>query len=200
MMITIPQLKFSFMKKIIKLSCTFLLISFLSCNNNETANSTNDAESTTTTGLTGQSGVVDDESQKDVVKVASGSADHTTLVAAVKQAQLVDALTNAGPFTVFAPTNAAFEKLPKETLDNLMKDANREQLQDILQYHVYLGILNEGLLIDGYTYNQVNGGNISITNKDGKIVVNNAANIITTIPASNGVIHVIDAVLLPPAK
>ena len=188
------------MKKIIKLSCLFLLVSFLSCNN-ETSNTNTDSETTTTTtGLSGQSGVVDDESQKDVVKVAAGSADHTTLVAAIKQAQLVDALSNAGPFTVFAPTNAAFEKVPKETLDNLMKDANREQLQDILQYHVYLGILNENLLIDGYTYNQVNGGNVSITNKDGKIVVNNTANIIATIPASNGVIHVIDAVLLPPAQ
>ena len=188
------------MKKVLNLACALLLVSMFSCNN-ETANSeettTNTSETTTTVG---QSGVTDDESQKDVVKVAAGSADHTTLVAAIKQAQLVDALSNAGPFTVFAPTNAAFEKVPKETLDNLMKDENREQLQDILQYHVYLGILNEGLLIDGQTYNQVNGGNITISNKDGKKVVNNVANIITSIPASNGIIHVIDAVLLPPSK
>ena len=186
------------MKKVLNLACTLLLVSFFSCNN-ETKTTTTE-ESTTTGTTVGQSAVADDESQKDVVKVAAGSADHTTLVAAIKQAQLVDALSNAGPFTVFAPTNAAFDKLPKETLDNLMKDENREQLQDILQYHVYLGILNEGLLIDGYTYNQVNGGNIFITNKDGKVVVNNAANIVTSIPASNGVIHVIDAVLLPPTK
>ena len=187
------------MKKVLNLAFTILLVSFISCNN-ETKTSTSE-ESTTTTGSTvGQSAVADDESQKDVVKVAAGSADHTTLVAAIKQAQLVDALSNAGPFTVFAPTNAAFDKLPKETLDNLMKDENREQLQDILQYHVYLGILNEGLLIDGQTYNQVNGGNITISNKDGKKVVNNVANIITSIPASNGIIHVIDAVLLPPTN
>src|SRR5690606_7688173 len=164
-------------------------------------NTNTDSETTTTTtGLSGQSGVVDDESQKDVVKVASGSADHTTLVAAVKQAQLVDALSNAGPFAVFAPTNAAFEKVPKDTLDSLMKDENREQLQDILQYHVYLGILNEGLLIDGQTYNQVNGGNIIISNKDGKKVVNNTANIIATIPASNGGIHVNYSLSLTPIK
>ncbi len=187
------------MKKVLNLACTLMLVSIFSCNN-ETTTTTKEESTTAAGGSVGQSGVVDDESQKDVVKVASGSADHTTLVAAIKQAQLVDALTNAGPFTVFAPTNAAFEKLPKETLDNLMKDENREQLQDILQYHVYLGILKEGLLIDGYTYNQVNGGNISISNKDGKIIVNNAANIITSIPASNGVIHVIDAVLLPPTN
>ena len=187
------------MKKVLNLACTLLLVGFFSCNN-ETKTATTEESTTTTESTVGQSAVADDESQKDVVKVAAGSADHTTLVAAIKQAQLVDALSNAGPFTVFAPTNAAFDKLPKETLDNLMKDENREQLQDILQYHVYLGILNEGLLIDGQTYNQVNGGNITISNKDGKKVVNNAANIVASIPASNGIIHVIDAVLLPPTK
>jgi uncharacterized surface protein with fasciclin (FAS1) repeats len=101
---------------------------------------------------------------------------------------------------VFAPTNAAFEKVPKETLNNLMKNENKEQLQDILQYHVFVGNLRTDMLQDGQTYNQVNGGNITISNKDGKIMVNNSANVIATIPASNGIIHVIDGVLLPPAK
>lgn len=142
----------------------------------------------------------DDESQKDVVKVAAGSSDHTTLVAAVKQAELVDALSNAGPFTVFAPTNAAFDKLPAGTVEGLMKDDKKADLQDILQYHVYVGIIKPEMMQDGQTLNQVNGGNITISKKDGKIVINNSAVIVASIPASNGIIHVIDGVLLPPAK
>jgi uncharacterized surface protein with fasciclin (FAS1) repeats len=170
------------------------------CNNKKTAGSSTESSTTETPGLTGQGGVKDDISAKDVVKIAAGSKDHTTLVAALKQAGLVDALSNAGPFTVFAPTNAAFEKVPKETLDNLMKDENRAQLQDILQYHVYVGSLKTDLMQDGQVLNEVNGGNITISKKDGKIMINNTATIITSIPASNGIIHVIDAVLLPPAK
>jgi uncharacterized surface protein with fasciclin (FAS1) repeats len=149
----------------------------------------------------GQSAVQDDESAKDVVKVAAGSKDHTTLVAAVKQAELVDALSNAGPFTVFAPTNEAFEKLPKGTVEDLMKPENKEKLQDILQYHVFVGSLSTDLMQDGQTLNEVNGGNITVQKSaDGKITLNNSAHIIASIPASNGIIHVIDGVLLPPSK
>jgi uncharacterized surface protein with fasciclin (FAS1) repeats len=184
------------MKKIL-LSVAIAAMCAWSCNE---SNSSSNDESTEASIQGGQSAVQDDESQKDVVKVAAGSKDHTTLVAAVKQAELVDVLSNAGPFTVFAPTNAAFEKVPKETLNNLMKNENKEQLQDILQYHVFVGNLRTDMLQDGQTYNQVNGGNITISNKDGKIMVNNSANVIATIPASNGIIHVIDGVLLPPAK
>ena len=148
----------------------------------------------------GQSSVQDNESAKDVVKVAAGSADHTTLVAAVKQAELVDVLSNAGPFTVFAPTNAAFDKLPEGTVADLMKSENKEKLQDILQYHVFVGSLKTDMMQDGQILNQVNSGNITISKKDGKVVINNSANIVASIPASNGIIHVIDAVLLPPSK
>jgi uncharacterized surface protein with fasciclin (FAS1) repeats len=119
------------------------------------------------------------------------------LVAAVKQAGLVDALSNAGPFTVFAPTNAAFEKLPKGTVEDLMKPENKEKLQDILQYHVFVANLSTDLMQDGQTLNQVNGGNITISKKDGKVTINNTANVVASIPASNGVIHVLDGVLLP---
>ena len=150
--------------------------------------------------VAGQSAVQDNESAKDVVKVAAGSPDHTTLVAAVKQAELVDVLSNAGPFTVFAPTNAAFDKLPEGTVADLMKAENKEKLQDILQYHVYVGSLKTDIMQDGQTLNQVNSGNITISKKDGKVVINNSANIVASIPASNGIIHVIDAVLLPPSK
>ena len=150
--------------------------------------------------IAGQSAVQDDESAKDVVKIAAGSKDHTTLVAAIKQAELVDALTNAGPFTVFAPTNAAFDKLPGGTVEDLMKPENKEKLQDILQYHVFLGSLKTDFMQDGQMLNEVNGGNITISKKDGKTIINNTATVIATIPASNGIIHVIDGVLLPPTK
>lgn len=173
-----------------------------SCGSSEaTADNSNGASPDASAVAGGQSSVKDDESQKDVVKVAAGSPDHTTLVAAVKQADLVNALSNAGPFTVFAPTNAAFEGLPKGTVEDLLKPENKEKLQDILQYHVFVGSLKTDLMQDGQTLNQVNGGNITISKgADGKVKVNNSANIVASIPASNGIIHVIDAVLLPPAK
>jgi uncharacterized surface protein with fasciclin (FAS1) repeats len=185
------------MKKLFVLS----LLSFLlwSCNS---GNST-DPGSTTTEIKTagGQDAVKDDESQKDVVKIAAGSNDHTTLVAAVKKAELVDDLSNAGPFTVFAPTNAAFDKLPKGTVEDLMKDENKSKLEDILQYHVFVGRLSTDYMQDGQSLNQVNGSNITISKgADGKVKVNNSANVVATIPAANGIIHVIDAVLLPPSK
>lgn len=148
----------------------------------------------------GQSGVKDDDSQKDVVKVAIGSADHTTLVKAIQAAALVDVLSNAGPFTVFAPTNAAFAKLPAGTVENLLKPENKESLANILQYHVYVGGLKTDMMTDGQVLGQANGDNISIQVKDGKVILNGKATILASVPASNGIIHVIDEVLLPPTK
>jgi uncharacterized surface protein with fasciclin (FAS1) repeats len=186
------------MKKIYSFLFLGLVLLIASCNSETKGTQTESAVETTAIG--GQSAVQDDESAKDVVKVAASSKDHTTLVAAVKQAELVDALSNAGPFTVFAPTNAAFDKLPKGTVEDLMKPENKEKLQDILQYHVYVGSLKTDLMQDGQTLNQVNGGNITISKRDGKVVINNTATIVASIPASNGIIHVIDAVLVPPAQ
>ena len=186
------------MKQVLRLSFMSLTALFFSCNN-----ANQDTQSTTTADevpAAGQSAVQDDESAKDVVKVAAGSPDHTTLVAAVKQAGLVDALSNAGPFTVFAPTNAAFDKLPKGTVEDLMKEENKAKLQDILEYHVYVGNLGTNLMQDGQTLNQVNGGNITISKNGDKVMINNSATIVTSIQASNGIIHVIDGVLTPPAK
>jgi uncharacterized surface protein with fasciclin (FAS1) repeats len=189
-----------FMKKIFLTGFMLMtVIAFTSCDNGDSAASSNSSTSEAAQPGPGQDAVQDDESQKDVVKVAVGSKDHTTLVAAVKQAELVDDLTNAGPFTVFAPTNAAFEKVPKETLDNLMKDENKADLQNILQYHVFVGVLKTEFMQDGQTFNQVNGDNITIKKNGDKVTVN-GANIVASIPASNGIIHVVDAVLLPPAK
>jgi uncharacterized surface protein with fasciclin (FAS1) repeats len=186
------------MKRIFSFSLIIAAAFVWSCNDTSTK-----VESATTenTNSVGQSAVQDSESAKDVVKVAVGSKDHTTLVAAIKQAELVDALSNAGPFTVFAPTNEAFDKLPKGTVDDLMKPENKAKLQDILQYHVYVGIIKPEMLQDGQTLNEVNGGNITIQKStDGKITINNSAHIVASIPASNGIIHVIDGVLLPPTK
>ncbi len=139
-------------------------------------------------------------SSKNIVDNAVNSKDHTTLVAAVKAAGLVETLQGSGPFTVFAPTNAAFDKLPKGTLEDLMKPANKDALADILQYHVSVGIYKEDMLQDGQTIGQVNSQNITISKKDGKIKVNGTANVVATVPASNGLIYVIDEVLLPPKK
>jgi uncharacterized surface protein with fasciclin (FAS1) repeats len=144
----------------------------------------------------GQSAVQDNDSQKDVVKVAVGSADHTTLVTAVKAAELVDALSNAGPFTVFAPTNAAFAKLPAGTVEGLLKPDKKEALQDILQYHVAVGVFKTEMLQDGQSLSMANGGNVKIGVSGGKITVN-GANVVATVTASNGIVHVIDDVLLP---
>jgi uncharacterized surface protein with fasciclin (FAS1) repeats len=147
----------------------------------------------------GQSTVEDNESQKDVVKIAVGSKDHTTLVAALKAAEYVDVLSNAGPFTVFAPTNDAFNKLPAGTVEGLLVPEKKGDLRNILEYHVFVGVLKPEMLQDGQSFGQANGDNIRISIKDGKTQVN-GANIITSIPASNGIIHVVDAVLLPPTK
>jgi uncharacterized surface protein with fasciclin (FAS1) repeats len=146
----------------------------------------------------GQSAVADDVSQKDVVKVAVGSPAHTTLVAAVKAAELVDVLSNAGPFTVFAPTNEAFDKLPKGTVEDLLKPANKDKLADILQYHVLIGGYPEERFSDGSTLGTASGGSVKISVKDGKVIINDSATIIGTVVASNGLVHVVDGVLLPP--
>ena len=174
------------------------MIFLLSCNNS-TQPAANPS-STEATNDAGQANVKDDDSMKDIVKVAVGSPDHTTLVSALKQADLVDVLANPGPFTVFAPTNEAFDKLPKGTLDQLMKAEKKADLQNILQYHVTTSSLKADYFKDGQTIGMVNGDNITISVKDGKIVLNNSATIVGSVQASNGMVHIVDAVLLPPVK
>lgn len=144
----------------------------------------------------GQSNVKDNVSNPNIVQVAIGSKDHTTLVAAVKAGGLVDALSNAGPFTVFAPTNAAFEKLPAGTVEGLLKPEKKADLVNILEYHTYVGSLKPEYFQDGQSYEQVNGKKVNITVKDGKTYVN-GSEIIASINTSNGMIHVIGDVLLP---
>ena len=144
----------------------------------------------------GQSAVQDDESQKNIVQTAVASPDHKTLVAALKAAEYVDALSNAGPFTVFAPTDEAFSKLPEGTVDELIKPENKLKLQDILEYHVYVGVIRESMIHGKMNLNQVNGKNVTFT-KDGDKLQVNGANVVATVPASNGIIYVVDTVLLP---
>ena len=147
----------------------------------------------------GQSAVQDDDSQKNIVQTAVSSPDHKTLVAALKAASYFDALSNAGPFTVFAPTDEAFAKLPAGTVDNLVKPENQDELRNILEYHVYVGVIRENMMKNGMSLNQVNGQNVRIEKNGDKLSVNKA-NIIATVPTSNGIIYVIDNVLLPPTE
>ncbi len=149
---------------------------------------------------------------KNIVENAVNSKDHTTLVAAVKAADLVDVLASEGPFTVFAPTNAAFENLPKGTVETLLKPENKEQLQTILKYHVVSGkwnavdiakMIKEGngkaaiKTVSGGTLTAwVKGKDVYVTDENG----NSAKVTIADVNQSNGVIHVVDAVLLPKAK
>jgi uncharacterized surface protein with fasciclin (FAS1) repeats len=170
------------------------LFGLLGCSN--TAPAPVSSASPTATADGGQASVQDNDSQKDVLKVAAGSPDHTTLVAAVKAAGLVDVLSNAGPFTVFAPTNTAFSSLPAGTVEGLLKPEKKETLQDILQYHVAVAVYKTDMMQDGQVISMANGGNVTIGVKDGHVTVN-GANIVASVPASNGIVHIIDAVLLP---
>jgi uncharacterized surface protein with fasciclin (FAS1) repeats len=134
---------------------------------------------------------------KDIVDNAAGSADHTTLVAAVKAASLVETLKGAGPFTVFAPTNAAFSALPAGTVDNLLKAENKAKLAGILTYHVVAGAVKAADLKDGQKVKTVQGEELTVSIKDGKVMINGANVTIADVISSNGVTHVIDGVLLP---
>lgn len=146
---------------------------------------------------------------KDIVDIAAGSAAHTTLVAAVKAAGLVETLKSAGPFTVFAPTNDAFAKLPAGTVETLLKPENKAKLAAILTYHVVAGNLDAKAVMEAITKGNgkavlttVNGAKLTATIDGGKVKVtdeNGGGTYVTAadLKGSNGVIHVIDSVLLP---
>lgn len=140
------------------------------------------------------------DNQKTVVDVALGSKDHTTLVTALKAADLVESLDSpGGVYTVFAPTNAAFDKLPKGTVEGLLKPEKKADLKNILQHHAGVPIMQLKDMKDGQTMGMSDGTKVTFHVKDGKYMVNDA-NIVASIPAMNGIVHVIDGVLLPPAK
>ncbi|MGI1662531.1 fasciclin domain-containing protein [Palleronia sp. KMU-117] len=134
---------------------------------------------------------------KDIVDTAVEAGSFTTLVAAVQAAGLVDTLKGEGPFTVFAPTDEAFAALPEGTVESLLLPENRDQLVAILTYHVVPGKVMSGDLTNGMEAATVQGANVTIMTEGG-VKVNEANVVSADIEASNGVIHVIDAVILPP--
>lgn len=184
------------MKNMLKLilAVLFPLVMIVGCGQQPDAGTS--TESTTDLTNPGQSAVKDEMSKPNVVQVAVGSKDHTTLVTAVQTAELVDALSNVGPFTVFAPTNAAFDALPAGTVEGLLKPEARADLTKILQYHVYVGVIRESMISDGMSLNQVDGGNVTLTKNENGMMVNDAK-ILGSVEASNGIVYVIDKVLLP---
>lgn len=137
---------------------------------------------------------------EDIVTLAVNTDFLSTLVAAVKAGDLVGVLQGDGPFTVFAPTNEAFAALPEGTLETLLKPENKEMLVSILTYHVVAGKVMSTDLSNGMTANTVNGQAITISIDGNGVKVNNASVVTADINASNGVVHVIDKVILPPSK
>lgn len=182
------------------LLAVFCLSLFMGCKN-ETAEAT-----TTGTDVpaaseaperTGQAFIEDDGSAPTVLQIAIGSPDHTTLVAAVQAAQLENALSNAGPLMVFAPTNEAFAALPAGTVEDLLKPENKAALANILTYHVTPGNYSKEFLTKFKKLGQANNQNVTVEVVDGEPMIG-GAKILASIPGGNGIVHVIDKVLLPP--
>jgi len=139
------------------------------------------------------------EPKQNVVEIAAGNADFSTLVAAVKAAGLAETLSGDGPFTIFAPTNEAFAKLPAGTVEDLLKPENKEKLAGILTYHV-VGAKVMAADVKSGEVKTVNGKKFTVKVADGKVTVDGANVVKTDIVGTNGVIHVIDAVILPKAE
>jgi uncharacterized surface protein with fasciclin (FAS1) repeats len=173
-----------------------LALTMNSCAKSEDA-ATTETTSTENVAVGGQEAVQDDESAPDIVKLAVANKDLSTLVTAVQAADLATSLSNAGPFTVFAPTNEAFDKLPAGTVDDLLKAENKDKLNDILSHHTYVGVIKADQFTDGQNLGMVDGKSITIKMVDGKPTVNGTVHIIASVPASNGMVHVVDNVILP---
>ena len=147
----------------------------------------------------GQASVVDEGSMANILQIAIGSPDHTTLVAAVQAASLENALVNAGPLMVFAPTNDAFAALPEGTVENLLKPENKDALANILKYHVTPGNYSKDFLKKFKKLGQANNQYVKIDVVDGEPMIG-GAKILGSVKAGNGIVHVIDKVLLPPTE
>ena len=140
-----------------------------------------------------------DKAKKDIVDTAVAAGDFNTLAAALTAAGLVDTLKGEGPFTVFAPTDAAFEKLPEGTVETLLKPENKDQLTAILTYHVVPGKVMAKDVVKLDEAETVSGKKVSISAKGDAVMINNATVTAADVKTSNGVIHIIDTVLLPPS-
>jgi uncharacterized surface protein with fasciclin (FAS1) repeats len=133
----------------------------------------------------------------NIVETAVNNGSFKTLVAAVKAADLVGTLTSQGPFTVFAPMDDAFGKLPEGTVDTLVKPENKEKLTSILTYHVIMGKIMSTDLSDGMKAKTVNGKEVTIHLKDGKVFINDAEVVLADVKTDNGIIHAINKVIMP---
>lgn len=182
-------------KKIFKVLAALVITSatLAACNSNDAK--TEETVNVTTDTVKEQ--VMAPVAPKDIVDVAIGSPDHTTLVAAVTAAGLVETLKGAGPFTVFAPSNAAFAALPAGTVDGLLKPESKAALTKILTYHVVAGAVKAADLKDGQKVKTLQGQELTVAIKDGKVTINGANVTAADLAGSNGVVHVIDAVLMP---
>lgn len=192
--------------KLVKTISAFVLLGIItiSCGQKKEAEST---EMTDSTAVAMDTTVVVET--PNIVGVASGNADFSTLVTAVKAAGLVETLSGEGPFTVFAPNNAAFAKLPAGTVDGLLKPENVEKLKAVLTYHVVAGKFDAAAVIDAinknngkYSVTTVQGGTIVLSLKDGNVMLTDAKGgtstvVLADVAASNGVIHAIDTVVMP---
>jgi len=170
---------------------TFTALSFTACNGTKTKTEETTAETVK------EEVMATPAAAKDVVDIAIGSPDHTTLVAAVTAAGLVETLKGTGPFTIFAPTNAAFAALPAGTVDGLLKPESKAALTNILTYHVVSGNVKAADLTDGQKVKTLQGEELTVSVKDGKVMINGANVTAADLTGSNGVVHVIDAVLMP---
>lgn len=178
------------------------LIFFAACKNetqnegNGTAVESSETTTATTTERQGQAFIENDQSQPNVLQIAMKSPDHTTLVAAVQAAQLENALVNAGPLMVFAPTNEAFDALPAGTVEDLLKPENKAKLAYILKHHVTPGNYSKDFLKKFKKLGQASNENVPVEVKGDDVYVG-GAKIVASIPAGNGIVHVVDKVILP---
>ena len=183
------------------ISSFFMLILFVGCKNE--AKTEASATSSTTTQKEvkkkGQAFIKDDGSTPNVLQIAIGSPDHTTLVAAVQAAELENVLVNAGPLMVFAPTNAAFDALPEGTVATLLKPENKGDLANILKYHVTPGNYSKDFLKKFKKLGQANNQNVMVEVKGDDVYVG-GAKIIGSVKGGKGIVHVIDKVMLPPSE
>ena len=189
------------MKTIIKMFFVATLMLLSACKSDtkkEDSTATSEASNVENTSQErqGQAFLKDDEATPTVLSIAIGSPDHTTLVAAVQAAELENVLVNTGPLMVFAPTNEAFAALPEGTVENLLKPENKERLAYILKHHVTPGNYTKEFLKKFKKLGQASNENIMVEVK-GEDVYVGGAKILGSVPAGNGIVHVVDKVILP---
>jgi len=192
------------MKTLKTLVLVFALLALVSSCKNENKDASNNAtvaetEVKSEDKTSGQAFIKDDEGTSTVLSIAIGSKDHTTLVAAVQAADLENVLVNAGPLMVFAPTNEAFAALPEGTVENLLKPENKDALANILKYHVTPGNYSKDFLKKFKKLGQANNQYVKVEVKGDDVFIG-GAKILGSVKAGNGIVHVIDKVLLPPTE